>query len=337
MNKINYIFLFLLIIISPVTATQLFFTNPMAIDINLTAYNADADAPSSIIMQEIPKEFLENVSYIDMIKVFVSSGGCNFNYPTCEPPNGKLYFKLYKNIAGIWIYQTGSFWSNTSYIDASLISNSAINMSIEQGYDYGIGFYTDVTNVENGTWHMYASHPIYDVSTGYNIWKTQNSRICTYNAYGVCDPNNIWGYNQEFTADVNTPKVHTVFPETYITVTNGYPDDIGVLYVALYGQTILPTTPTPIPTPPQNPSDPNSTSYGNMDSNSTRSKPYHENSTSNIMNNSLPNSTGLSQMLVSQGYTSNVSGFIDLMRDYMIYYLIFGIITFLYMFLKKGD
>jgi hypothetical protein len=106
--------------------------------------------------------------------------------------------------------------------------------------------------------------------------------------------------------------------------------------MTIYGQTIIPTvTPTPTPTPSGNAT--TNDNKGNMDSNSTRPQPYRENSTSNIMNNSINSSTGLGQFMISGGYTNNVRGFLYILNDYAIIYVLFGMITFLYMFMKRGN
>jgi hypothetical protein len=136
--------------------------------------------------------------------------------------------------------------------------------------------------------------------------------------------------------------VHTVNPEKKINISNGYPDNIGAIYITLYGDMIIPPSPTPTPTDTPSPSIPpitdNTTNRGSLDSNSTRPQPYIEGSNQGLLNNTLPsNSTGFREFANGMGYNASVAGYLAIIQDYMIYYLLLGIGIFIAMLsFKKG-
>jgi hypothetical protein len=331
MNTKNIFIIFILLLsINTVSGTLLFYTSSNQRYLNLSEFGAVSNTPSVIIMEELPSEFLQNVTYIDSITLNVGSGAYYNNLS--HAPNGKLYFKIYKNIAGVWVYQTGSFFNAVYYDIGSPITNSFTPLYIDKGYDYGVGFYTDVSDTTNSSWILLGGGITYDVYSGYNVWRTNNNRICNYNTVYVCDPNNINGYNQQFTLDVNSPKVHTVYPAQNILISNGYPNDIGSIYIVINGQTDIPPTPTPTSTPDISPT---VTIVGVIGSEGISNSSNNTYKNNDYTTWAMPNFT--KSVLKTTGYAETTVGMVLFLTDYMQYYVIFGFMAFMYIFMKRGN
>jgi hypothetical protein len=327
----KWMFLFLIILCIPsVSASQLFYSDAYQTVMNVSGNGATADLSANIIMEEIPYEFLSNVSSITGFSFRVCSGNAS------NAPEGDLTMRVYKNVGGIWYPQYTTSFTGAYHDCGSIITTGGgfPDITIEAGYDYGVGFYTDITDFSNDTWWLYGGGLTHDVPSGYNVWKTNNPNICTYNTLHVCDPNNLFGYNSQFTTDVNYQKVHTVFPSVDITNANGFVDEMGSIYMVVYGETTTPTPPSPTPTSPPLSDD---TGYGNLTGNETsqRPAPYQNDGNLTRLNNSVIPDSASCGFISNMGYECTYGGTKQMIQDFALPYVLFGMIFYLVMLYTK--
>jgi len=354
---IKYIILLLifLLLIDTASSTEIIYVDSNTFTLSMYANNASYDLPSEIIMQELPMEFLSNVSYIDRITIQVGAGTYINN--TSYAPNGKLYFKLYKKLQGNWTYQgAGGFW-NPSYYDlgSPIYYILSSPLYIDTNYDYGVGFYSDVTDISNGSWHLLGSRfegiHVPNPSGGYNVWQTDSNYVCNFNVVHVCD---------SFSDIVNIPKLHNVYPENYNFIWEGNIGlQEGLIYLRIDGQFDTPPTPTPtptgVPTPTPTPTPiptntpypiatlkplPNNTEVENLTSNWTN---IYTNNSGNGSIESWSNTTGITNtvntitayikelnanntIVRTTGYKLITSGTLDILPDEIWIILMTGVI-----------
>jgi hypothetical protein len=122
-----------------------------------------------------------------------------------------------------------------------------------------------------------------------------------------------------------------------ITTGNGYPDNMGLITMYIYGQTLFPTpspTPTPIPTGTPIVSLPGN--RGNLiNNNTTIPDPFNQGDNQQLLNNSVNGS--FKAFANGMGYDETVGGYLSMAQDYMMIYILFGMLLFIIMlFNKKG-
>jgi len=222
----------------PAVATELFYINGQNAGFDLVEENLTGDSPFNIVLQEIPYELLSNVTYIDRISILAGAGYYDVNN-IWQPTDGKLYVKFYKKVAGVWYYQSGSYFQAQSVdYGSEIYLNLNYPIYIDKGYDYAVGFWTDATI---GTWDLLGSHENYGIE--YSSWKTTNGRICNiYSTQSRC-----WtiGENPYITGIISTtrimPQMHLLYSDSVKIA------DVYSIYMKLSGQTDIPSIP---PTPP---------------------------------------------------------------------------------------
>lgn len=300
--KIFILILLILISIQNVSAISLQArTNENA----LTTFNftQQSNDQYSQIIETIPKEALVNVSTIYSIKFW-----CGYNYDA--PPTSNLAFKFYKIIPPGIFYTIDNNYITPSQCQDSFgytITWNFADVSIEPGYDYAFGLYSN-NNPDTGGWEA-------GIISERNITQGETYTNASYSWVDINDGTYMTAIKNESIVNV----VNTAF---YYQGNSSDP----VRHIAttrLYGIGVTPT-PTPTATETAIPG----VQIGN-DTNSTIPSLFIENDFSYV-NKSLPlNSTGFSSLLTSNGYAPTIAGMIAMFQDWSYVYLIVGMVLYI--------